>query len=80
MWYKDIEKHIGYGDSKELAIGKAINMSYTFRIGDSFIEGMKNHTMLSDEVIRNFLNYLSPIPLEKEIKKLISLYVYNRIY
>lgn len=62
MWHKDIEKHIGYGDSKELAIGKAINMSYTFRIGDSFIEGMKNHTMLNDEVIRNFQNYLCPIP------------------
>ena len=80
MWHKDIEKHIGYGDSKELAIGKAINMSYTFRIGDSFIEGMKNHTMLNDEVIRNFQNYLCPIPRDKEIKKLISLYVYDSIY
>lgn len=80
LWHKDIEKHIGYGDSKELAIGKAINMSYTFRIGDSFIEGMKNHTMLNDEVIRNFQNYLCPIPRDKEIKKLISLYVYDSIY
>lgn len=80
MWHKDIEKHIGYGDSKELAIGKAINMSYTFRIGDSFIEGMKNHIMLNDEVIRNFQNYLCPIPRDKEIKKLISLYVYDNIY
>lgn len=80
MWHKDIEKYIGYGESKELAIGEAINMSYTFRIGDSFIKGIKNHDMLNDEVIRNFLKYLCPIPHDKEIKKLISLYVYDRIY
>ncbi len=80
LWHKDIEKHIGDGNSKELSIGKAINMSYTFRIGDCFIEGMKYHTMLTDEVIRNFQNYLCPIPRSNEIKKLISLYVYNNIY
>jgi len=36
--------------------------------------------MLNDEVIRNFQNYLCPIPRDKEIKKLISLYVYDSIY
>ena len=80
MWHKNIEKHIGDGYSKDLSIGKAINMSYTFRIGDSFIKGMKGHSMLTKDVFADFVNCLCPIPREKEIKRLLSLYVYNNIY
>lgn len=80
MWHKNIEKHIGNGYSRDLSVGKAINMSYTFRIGDSFIKGMKGHSMLTKDVFADFVNCLCPIPREKEIKRLISLYVYNNIY
>jgi hypothetical protein len=67
------------GDNK-LVIGQAINMAYTFRIADIFVVALQGDNRFGSEVRKRLLSSLSPIPVEGDVRRIISLYTEEYIY
>lgn len=69
--------------NEKLSVGQALNMSYTFRIGDTFLTSLESLThcgVLSKDIVFNMINTAWPIPTESEMEKMYKLYTENYIY
>lgn len=70
-------------DNEKLSVGQALNMSYTFRIGDAFLaslEGLGRSNCLSEDIIFNMIDSAWPTPSKNEIEKMYRLYTETYIY
>ncbi len=67
-WYKHLGDYIDGDD--EINVGQALNMTYTFRIGNTF----GHHASCGDDAISTLINSISPVPTEKDINGLLNLY------
>jgi hypothetical protein len=76
-WHEELGRHVG--DNK-LVIGQAINMAYTFRIADIFVVALQGDNRFGSEVRKRLLSSLSPIPVEGDVRRIISLYTEEYIY
>ena len=77
-WHKNLGKHIE--SQGNLTMTKAINIHYTFRIGDIFISRLKCPGVFSSEIEEKLATQLSPVPTETELKRLFLLYTQAYIY
>ena len=60
--------------------GQGMNMVYTFRVGDSLLKNLEGNKLISDDVIRNTLKSVWPLPTEYEAGKMYKLYTTEGIY
>lgn len=64
----------------QISAAKGINMVYTFRVGDSLLENLSGETVISEDVAKQTLKSLWPIPMTSEAKKVYQLYTETKIY
>ena len=60
--------------------GCGLNIAYTFRVGDSLLENLSGHNYISDDVLRQTLRSLWPLPSEYEAKKMYRIYSNEKVY
>ncbi|MBQ3843606.1 MAG: hypothetical protein II817_01335 [Bacteroidales bacterium] len=71
-------------DDEKTTVGQMLNMVYTFRVGDMYLEvcsksSKKNY--LNDETISDMIDKgLSPLPERAEIERLYKLYTNEKLY
>ena len=59
---------------------EGINMVYTFRVGDSLLENLSGKRAISEDVAKQTLKSLWPLPMTNEAKKVYRLYTESKIY
>ena len=64
----------------QITAAKGLNMAYTFRVGDSLLENLSGTSVCSEEVLKNTLKSVWPLPNSYESKKIYRLYTENKIY
>lgn len=60
--------------------GQGMNMVYTFRVGDSLLRNLEGHTLVSEDVIKQTMRSIWPLPSEYEAKRMYEIYADNKIY
>jgi len=60
--------------SQRLTFGKILNMAYTFRIGDSFLNCAAGKTYIDASLLKNVLRMVNPLIREPEAKRMYALY------
>jgi len=66
--------------SMQISAAKGINMVYTFRVGDSLLENLSGKRAISEDVAKQTLKSLWPLPMTNEAKKVYRLYTESKIY
>lgn len=66
--------------SMQISAAKGINMVYTFRVGDSLLENLSGKGSISEDVVKQTLKSLWPLPMRGEAKKVYRLYTESKIY
>lgn len=66
--------------SQQKDAGQGMNMVYTFRVGDSLLKNLEGNTMLSDDVIKQSLKSVWPLPSGYEAGRMYQLYSTNKLY
>lgn len=78
-WHKELEKYIDRDD--KITIGKAFNISYTFRVGDIYLHSvLNNSSYFDDELKERLIDSLSPVPKERDLMRIFDLYTKPSIY
>lgn len=67
-------------NSMQITAGKGLNMAYTFRVGDSFLENLSGNGTCTEEVLKRTLKSVWPLPMSYEAKKIYRLYTEYKIY
>lgn len=65
---------------KQISAAKGLNMAYTFRVGDAFLENLSGNTSCSEEVLKNTIKSIWPLPMSYEANKIYRLYTEDKIY
>ena len=60
--------------------GQGMNMAYTFRVGDALLRNLEGQTLISENVIKQTLRSIWPLPSEYEAKRMYEIYADNKIY
>ena len=65
---------------KQISAAKGLNMAYTFRVGDEFLENLSGNKLCSEGVLKNTLKSVWPLPMSYEANKIYRLYTEDKIY
>jgi len=68
---------------EKITTGQVLNMVYTFRVGDtamSILETKSRGFVISDDICKNIIKSIIPIPTQEETKKIYRLYTEDHIY
>lgn len=76
-WHRELSAN---ADMSDLSMAMAINMLYTFRIGDVFVSQLVSNDKYSDEILHSVAYSLSPIPVQSEQYKLVRLFPDGKLY
>lgn len=66
--------------SQQKDMGQGMNMVYTFRVGDSLLRNLEGRTIVSDDVIKQTMRSIWPLPPQYEAKRMYEIYADNKIY
>ncbi len=66
--------------SMQMSAAKGLNMAYTFRVGDSFLEKLSGNGSCTEDVLKRTLKSVWPLPMSYEANKIYRLYTEDRIY
>lgn len=66
--------------SMQITAAKGLNMVYTFRVGDSFLENLLGSKICSEDVLKRTFKAVWPLPNTEESKKIYRLYTEDKIY
>lgn len=64
----------------QISTVRGLNMTYTFRVGDSLLHNLYGSKCLHDGIIKKIFTSLWPLPTEEEAKKMYQLYTDNKVY
>lgn len=78
--FMDCDDFNNFTDSMKVSALKGLNMAYTFRVGDAFLENLSRADYDSKVVLRRTLESIWPLPMEYEAKKMYRLYTEEKIY
>ena len=67
-------------NSMQITAAKGLNMAYTFRVGDSFLENLASNGTCTEEVLKRTLKSVWPLPMSYEANKIYKLYTEDKIY
>lgn len=65
---------------KQISAAKGLNMAYTFRVGDSFLDNLSGNGTCSEDVLKKTLKSVWPLPNSYESNKIYRLYTEDKIY
>ncbi len=78
--FKDCHDFNSLIKSQQISASKGLNMTYTFRVGDSLLHNLSRNKYLDDGIIKKVFTSLWPLPTEEESKKMYQLYTDNKVY
>lgn len=68
-------------DDEKTTVGQMLNMVYTFRIGDAYLETCKSSNIWTDTTMEKIIDKsVSPLPEKEELKKMYKLYTKEKLY
>ena len=68
-------------DDEKTTVGQMLNMVYTFRVGDAYLETCKNVSSWTDTTMDDLIDRCTiPLPEKEEIEKMYRLYTGDKIY
>lgn len=78
--FSDCSNFDNLTEYKQISAAKGLNMAYTFRVGDSFLENLSGNKSCSEDVLKRTLKSLWPLPMSYEANKIYKLYTEDKIY